>query len=98
MEKIKYRNVFVRNDINGVPCMVGDRVKITREAINYTKGNVYSEEGEDIDLPEETWEGEIVLLLSKGICIKTTNGGYIHPKIIDRGHVKWTWEVIDKYV
>lgn len=89
----KYKGIFVKNDINGNPMYVGDKVRVTRGKIHFTEETDYYDDfgARVVDVPAETWEGEIVLLLSKGIRIRT-NGEYIHPNLTDKGYVKWIWE------
>ena len=86
----KYTDVFVKYDINGNALFVGNKVRVTRERINFTEDTEYGLS--KIDIPATIWEGEIALLLSKGIRIRLNNGDYIKPNLTNNGYVKWTWE------
>jgi hypothetical protein len=86
----KYRSIFVKNDINNVPLYVGDKVRVTRKRMMWATFTPEDYEV-DIDIPEQAWEGEIVLLLSKGISVRCGKE-YIHPNLTNNGYRKWIWE------
>lgn len=88
--KNTYGFIFVTEDINGYALYVGDKVRVTRKRILYDEGD-YDCGIRTIDIPEQSWDGIIVLLLSKGIQIRV-DGQYIKPNLTNKGLVKWTWE------
>lgn len=88
-------DVFVKNDVNGNPLFVGDKVRVTRERVHFTEETEY-EVNRVVNVPAKTWEGEIALLFSRGIMIRLPKEGnhitYIKPNLGNTGLVKWTWE------
>jgi len=83
--------LFVRKDINGNDIKVGDTVKVTRPYMTFE-----SHDETIIEIEETSWIGEVRLLLSKGILIRS-NGAYIKAPITDYSRNKWTWELVKPY-
>ncbi len=82
----KGTGIFVRNDINGNPIRVGDIVKVTRPEMSFLS----------INYEEQSWTGDVRLLLSKGIVVRS-EGQYIKAPIADKSRNIWTWELIQSF-
>lgn len=83
--------IFVRKDINGNDIKVGDTVKVTRPYMIFE-----SHDETKVEIEETSWIGEVRLLLSKGILIRS-NGAYVKAPITDHSRNKWTWELVKPY-
>lgn len=82
---------FIRKDINGNDIKVGDIVRVTRPYMTFESRNKL-----EIEIEETSWIGEVRLLRSKGVLIRS-NGVYVKAPITDRSINKWTWELIKPY-
>lgn len=91
-KRILGQGVFVKKDINNESILIGDFVRITRPSIkvNEEDGNTYRYE-------EKIWEGQVRLLMSKGLVVKLDKG-YIKPPTSDKSINKWKWELIDTLI
>jgi hypothetical protein len=83
--------LFVRKDVNGNDIKVGDTVKVIRPYMTFE-----SHDETEVEIEEKIWIGEVRLLLSKGILIRS-NGAYIKAPITDHSRNKWTWELVKPY-
>ncbi len=83
--------LFVRKDINGNDIKVGDTVKVTRPYMTFE-----SHDETEVEIEETSWIGEVKLLLSKGILIRSS-GVYVKAPITDHSRNKWTWELVKPY-
>ena len=83
--------LFVRKDINGNDIKVGDTVKVTRPYMTFE-----SHDETEVEIEETSWIGQVRLLLSKGILIRS-NGVYVKAPITDHSRNKWTWELVKPY-
>ena len=83
--------LFVRKDINGNDIKVGDTVKVTRPYMIFE-----SHDETEVEIEETSWIGEVKLLLSKGILIRS-NGVYVKAPLTDHSRNKWTWELVKPY-
>ena len=83
--------LFVRKDINGNDIKVGDTVKVTRPYMTFE-----SHDETEVEIKETSWVGEVRLLLSRGILIRS-NGVYVKAPITNYSRNKWTWELVKPY-
>lgn len=91
-KQIFCEGTFIKKDIHGKDCHVGDRLKITRPRI-YFKRDVDTGWGyEIVDLKERKLVGTLVLLKTKGLHLKLDEGGYYHLTITDRARNPLKWE------
>jgi hypothetical protein len=74
--------LFIRKDVYGKDCCVGDFVRVTSPEFTIEKPT------ENIDVESHTYEGQLLLLRSKGVTIKTDTG-YITPKLTDKARNPW---------
>jgi hypothetical protein len=85
--------VFVKNDIYGNPCHIGDTIKITQPRIQFRKfyeNDTY----EYIDVPEKTFEGTLVILKSKGLMLRFDDGTYRHITSTNHARNPLKWELL----
>lgn len=83
--------LFVRKDINGKDIKVGDTVKVTRPYMIFE-----THDETEVEIKETSWIGEVRLLLSRGILIRS-NGVYVKAPITDHSRNKWTWELVKPF-
>lgn len=81
--------LFVRKDINGNDVKVGDIVKVTRPEFEFES---YNEEY--VVIEEESWIGQVRMLMSKGIVVKTKDSGYIKAPLTNKSRNVWKWELV----
>jgi hypothetical protein len=83
--------VLIKNDDNGKPCRVGDKVKVSVE-----EGILHDpyHNGDGRYFPAGEYTGILVLLKSKGIAVRLDNGNYIFPRLTNTSFRKWKWELI----
>ena len=88
------KGLFIKNDDNGVPCYVGDTVKVSvgEGEIKYPTEWDEQEDGQYLE-PEE-YTGILVLLKSKGVVVRCLNGSYIQPALTKNSLRKWKWELL----
>lgn len=84
--------LFIRKDITGKEVKVGDIVKVTRPTMEFENNDE-----EHVVLDKESWIGQVVLLKSRGILIKTKSSGYIKAPLTDKSRNIWKWELIESY-
>ena len=75
--------VFIKNDINNVPCCIGDKIKVTRPTFY----------NQDEYFPETIYYGTLVLLKSKGIMLRFDNGGYYRLTLTNQARNPLKWEL-----
>jgi len=100
------KGLFIRKDVSGIDCCVGDYVRVTQPAFTIRKaeyiGEDYNEGGgclfEKKEIEEKTYEGTLLLLKSRGVVIKLNTGEYITPKLTDKARNPWKWEKINTIV
>ena len=97
MKKLFAEGLFIHNDDNGNPCCIGDTIKLTRPYIEYKEFDDEGGFGAIRKIPEKSWSGELVLLISKGVMLRVGKG-YISPKFTSKGYNTWKWELIQKAV
>ena len=87
--------LFIHKDDFGQPCCIGDQVEVIRPAMK-----IPSEEILDgfVEIPEATFTGTLVLLKSKGVMLRLTEGipyilgrQYIKPPITNHSRNIWKW-------
>ena len=91
------KGLFIKNDINGFPCNIGDTIRVTRPDLSFETG-----EDSHIDIDEKSWIGILCLLKTRGIRIRTYSLSpkgkriteYIKPNLTNLGYNIWKWELI----
>ena len=89
-KKLLGQGHFVCKDINGEDVRVGDFVKVTRPDFNIGGSGGF-------EFEERDWTGQVRLLLSMGLVVKTGNS-YVKPPRTQSSINKWTWELIDTLI
>jgi hypothetical protein len=89
-KKLLCEGLFIRNDKKGVPCCVGDTVKLHRPPFDFVINDRH------IDVGAQNWEGQIRVTLGRGLVVKCDKN-YVKPTITDRCLNKWDWELVKKY-
>jgi hypothetical protein len=102
VKEIFAKGLFIRKDKYGLDCCVGDLVCVTCPEFTIEKLDkdpiVYEinpipvfRKQNKIFIEAHTYEGQLLLLKSKGVIIKTSTG-YITPKLTDKARNPWVWE------
>ena len=86
------KGLFIKNDDNGVPCYVGDTVKVSVGEGKMPHNDYDPEYLQTI--PPKSYTGILVLLKSKGIAVRCLNDGYIQPRLTKNSLRKWEWELL----
>jgi hypothetical protein len=93
--------MFVRKDVNGRSCCIGDRVKITTPEQSHefpiSNSDPFSDEEhtEEKTFEERTISGVLCLWFSKGIVLKLDNGSYMKINMATKSPtIKRIWELI----
>jgi len=88
------KGVFVRNDINGKPCRIGDRVKLTRPYMCFPSGHAEYSDADDVEIEEKIFIGVLKLRMSIGVIVSLNTGGFAKPKLSESCYSPWKWELI----
>lgn len=78
--------LFVLSDADNKNICVGDTVRVTRMAASW----------DDVILEERAWTGTVVMLKSRGLCVRTISNSYIKPTTMRHAKLEWKWELLEK--
>ena len=95
-EKVKTifgQGLFIRKDDFSRDCCIGDKVEVIRPAM-VIEHDVDFDNKEDVEIPEHTFTGTLVLLKTRGVLVKLNTGkgtNYVKAPLTNRSRNLWKW-------